>query len=75
MENYNVVAEYDYYTLEQARELVYAEMEQDRIRRKKAILKKRQAKIEEIKLTLGLGAMTLLPFGMFLYWLVFGYNF
>lgn len=71
----NVVIEYDYYTLEQARELIYAEMEQDRARRKRAIMKKRQAKIEEIKLTLALGAMSMIPFGMFVYWLFFGYNF
>lgn len=78
----NVVREYDYYTLEQARKIIYQEMRHDRITRKRRIaqnkLEKRKKKIqyvkEQIKFTLFLFVMfILIPFGMFVHWLHFGY--
>lgn len=74
----NVVREYDYYTLEQARKIIYQEMRHDRITRKRRIaqnrLEKRKRKIEQIKLTLCLFIMFILvPFLMFTHWLCFGY--
>lgn len=49
----NIVAEYDYYTLDQAREIVYQEMRHDRITRefwiKKKMIQKRREKLYYIK--------------------------
>jgi hypothetical protein len=49
----NIVAEYDYYTLDQAREIVYQEMRHDRITRefwtKKKMIQKRKEKLFYVK--------------------------
>ena len=73
-----VVAEYDYYTLEQARKLIYAEMRHDRITRKRKLANKRLARrkrmIEQIKFGLFLfGAFIVLPLSMIAHYLMIGY--
>ena len=74
----NVVREYDYYTLEQARKIIYQEMRHDRITRKRRIaqnrLERRRKKIEQIKFIIGMSIIFIVvPFGMVIHWLLCGY--
>lgn len=72
--NDNVVAEYDYYTLDQARNIIYAEMQRDREKLISISRHRRKKKIERIKLTIGLFLILgALPLGMCVHWLVVGY--
>ena len=67
MKQSEIVATYDYYTLEQARQIIRQE------ERQKA-RKKRIEQVENIKTTLVLcGCFIGLPLLMFLHWLAFGY--
>lgn len=54
-----IVAEYDYYTLEQARKIVLTE--------------ERQRKKRVVENYIGIVAMLIFPFLMFLHWLIIGY--
>lgn len=72
--NDNVVAEYDYYTLEQARKIIYAEMQRDRERLSAIAKRKRNQQVERIKFLIGLFAgLVLPPVLMGLHWITFGY--
>lgn len=63
----DVVATYDYYTLEQAREVIKQEQ-------RNKLKKKRMQLIENIKTTLVLFCgFVVFPCLMFIYWLAFGY--
>ena len=67
MKSSNIVATYDYYTLEQARQIVRQE-ERQKARRK------RQEQVETIKITIVLSFFMIgCPLLMFLHWLTFGY--
>lgn len=55
----NIVAEYDYYTLDQARKIILAE--------------ENQRKKETIECYIGCAVMCLMPILMFLHWLIVGY--
>lgn len=67
MKQSQIVAEYDYYTLEQARQIIKQEQ------RQKA-RQKRIEQVETIKITLVIGFfMISCPLLMFLHWLAFGY--
>lgn len=67
MKQSEIVATYDYYTLEQARQIIRQE------ERQKA-RKKRIEQVENIKTTLVIGFfMISCPLLMFLHWLAFGY--
>ena len=74
MMNDNVVVTLDYYTLDQARKIIYAEMQADREKLISIARYKRKKKIELIKLTIGLFlTLIALPLGMCIHWLVVGY--
>lgn len=74
MSGNNIVVEYDYYTLDQARKIIYAEMQADREKLISIARYKRKKKIELIKLTIGLFlTLIALPLGMCIHWLVVGY--
>lgn len=67
MKQSQIVATYDYYTLEQARQIIRQE------ERQKA-RQKRIEQVETIKTTLVLGCfMIVCPLLMFIHWLAFGY--
>ena len=67
MKNTNIVATYDYYTLEQAKHIIKQE-ETQKIRRK------RKQIIESLKLTLVLFlGMGVFPMWMVLHWITYGY--
>ena len=55
----NIVAEYDYYTLDQAREIILEET--------------RQKKRETIESYIASAVMCIVPVLMFLHWLIIGY--
>lgn len=55
----NIVVEYDYYTLDQAREIILAEI--------------KQKKRETMECYIASAAMCLIPILMFLHWLIIGY--
>ena len=59
MQKNNIVAEYDYYTWDQARKIILAE--------------ERQKKNEIVECYLAGAAMFLMPILMFLHWLIVGY--
>lgn len=67
MKQSQIVAEYDYYTLEQARKIIRQE------ERQKA-RQKRIERVETIKTAIIMGTIVIGGFSsMFLYWLAFGY--
>lgn len=67
MRQSQIVATYDYYTLEQARKIIRQEQ------RQKA-RQKRIERVETIKTTLVLSVFMIgFPFLMFIHWLAFGY--
>lgn len=74
MINNNIVLELDYFTLDQAREIIYAEMAENREKRIRKTMQKRKQKVKSIIMGM---IMTLLavgfPVAMFLWWLAFGY--
>lgn len=73
MYNTNVVVE-TYYTLEEARRIVYAEMAEDRERHNRNAKLRREKKVDDIKFLLTLFISTIVfPVLMFLKWLYFGY--
>lgn len=68
MSRTEIVAEYDYYTLNQARILLRAE-------EKQMAARKREKRIEEIKLTTTLFICCVFPvMSWFLYWILKGYR-
>lgn len=67
MKHGEIVATYDYYTLEQARQIIRQEQRQK-------VRQKRIEQVETIKATLILcGCFIGFPLLMFLHWLAFGY--
>lgn len=71
--NNTIVATYDYYTLDQARKIIYAEMAEDRERKKEKSRRRRKEKLESIKLTIGLFISLIgIPMLMVLHWIVTG---
>lgn len=67
MKQSKIIATYDYYTLDQARQIIRQE------ERQKA-RKKRIEQVETIKTTLILGCFCIgFPLMMFIHWLAFGY--
>lgn len=72
--NDNVVVTLDYFTLDQARKIIYAEMQKDREDRKRKAAQRRKQKVKQIKLTIALFfTLVGLPLAMFVHWLVVGY--
>lgn len=67
MKHGEIVANYDYYTLEQARQIIRQEQRQKARR-------KRQEQVNTIKTTFVIGFFMIgCPLLMFLHWLAFGY--
>lgn len=81
MDNEYIVAEYDYYTLDQARKLIYEEMRHNRLlrehHRKQCSVRKKEwirTKVKEIIKDITLGIIIASPIiGLLFHWILVGY--